>query len=69
MKYTVDYTSGFKKQHKKMLKQGNDLSKLYNVIEKIANGEELDAKYQNHRLTITKCIEIVKNAILLLIGY
>ena len=69
MKYTVDYTSGFKKQHKKMLKQGKDLSKLYNVIEKIANGEELDAKYQHHRLTITKCIEIVKNAILLLIGY
>ena len=69
MKYIVDYTSGFKKQHKKMLKQGKDLSKLYNVIEKIANGEELDAKYQNHRLTITKCIEIVKNAILLLIGY
>lgn len=54
MKYTVDYTSGFKKQHKKMLKQGKDLSKLYNVIEKIANGEELDAKYQNHRLNDNK---------------
>ena len=66
MKYTVDYTSGFKKQHKKMLKQGKDLSKLYNVIEKIANGEELDAKYQNHRLTITKCIVHDNNLILLL---
>ena len=58
MKYTVDYTSGFKKQHKKMLNQGKDLSKLYNVIEKIANGEELDAKYQNHRLNEGRCKRI-----------
>ena len=50
MKYKVDYTSNFKKQYKKVKKQGKDLSKLVEVIEKLANGEELDSKYKNHSL-------------------
>lgn len=54
MKYTVDYTSNFKKQHKKAKKQGKNLNKLYEVIEKLANGEELDSKYRNHDLITDK---------------
>ena len=45
MKYVIDYTSNFKKQYKKLKKQGKDLSKLYKVIETIASGEELEEKY------------------------
>ena len=54
MKYIVDYTSNFKKQHKKMEKQGKDLSKLYDIIEKLANKEELDPKYKDHILIDNK---------------
>lgn len=50
MKYTIDYTNNFKKQYKKIKKQGKDLSKLHEIIEKLANGEKLDNKYRNHKL-------------------
>lgn len=50
MKYTIDYTKGFKKQYKKIKKQGKDLNKLYEVINIIANGKKLDEKYKNHKL-------------------
>lgn len=50
MKYNIDFTSNFKKQHKKIKKQGKDLNKLYEVINKLANGEELEPKYKNHEL-------------------
>ena len=50
MKYIVDYTSDFKKQQKKIKKQGKDLKKLYEVIEQLANGLELAPKYKNHKL-------------------
>ena len=50
MKYTIQYTSNFKKQYKKIQKQGKDLNKLYEVIEKLAEGKELEPKYKNHDL-------------------
>ena len=50
MLYNVDYTNKFKKQHKKLKKQGKDLAKLYHVIELLANKELLDAKYKDHQL-------------------
>ena len=50
MKYKIDFTSNFKKQYKKIKKQGKDLNKLYEIIEKLANGEELESKYKNHNL-------------------
>lgn len=50
MKYRVDYTIDFKKQYKKVKKQGKDLSKLHTVIEKLSNKIELDLKYKNHKL-------------------
>ena len=45
-KYIVKYTSRFKKEFKKMLKQGKDENKFLDVLNKIANGIELDAKVQ-----------------------
>lgn len=54
MKYKVDYTTNFKKQHKKIKKQGKNLKRLYEVIEKLANGEELESKYRNHDLRDNK---------------
>lgn len=50
MKYTIDYTTNFKKQHKKAKKQGKDLNKLYEIINKLANDETLEPKYKNHSL-------------------
>lgn len=54
MKYTVDYTIKFKKQYKKIKKQGKDLNKLYKIIEKLANGEKLESKYKSHNLIKNK---------------
>lgn len=50
MKYDVEFTNKFKKELKIAKKQNQDLNKLYNVIEKLANGEALDIKYRDHEL-------------------
>ena len=63
MKYSINYTTKFKKQYKKLKKQGKDLRKLYEIIENIANGEILESKYKNHKLLKINCIETIKNVI------
>ena len=35
---------------KKIRKQWKDINKLIEVLETLANGEELDSKYKNHKL-------------------
>ncbi len=50
MKYDVEFTNKFKKELKIAKKQNKDLNKLYDVIEKLANGEALDIKYRDHEL-------------------
>jgi len=42
--------NSFKKGHKRIKKQGKDINKLYEVIEILANGNILDAKYKDHAL-------------------
>ena len=54
MKYTVKYMSGFKKDFKKIEKQGKDKNKLFTVIETLASGELLDIKYKDHALVNDK---------------
>lgn len=54
MKYKIDFTNNFKKQYKRIKKQGKNLDKLYEIIERLANGEELDPKYKNHNLINNK---------------
>lgn len=40
-KLNVQYSSLFKKSLKKVLKQGKDIEKLLDIVDKIANCEEL----------------------------
>ena len=54
VKYQIKYTSDFKKNYKKIKKQGKDVEKLKLVINKLANGLELEEKYRNHVLTDSK---------------
>lgn len=49
-KYKIDFTSNFKKQFKKIIKQNKDINELLEVITKLANLENLDSKYRNHNL-------------------
>ena len=49
-KCKIDFTSNFKKQLKKMIKQNKDISELLEVITRLANLESLDVKYRNHTL-------------------
>ena len=53
-KYKIEYTSKFKKQLKKLVKQGKNIIELKEVINKLANLEELDFKYKNHNLINNK---------------
>lgn len=50
MKYEIKFTNQFKKELKIAKKQGKNLEKLFCVIEKLANGENLDLKYRDHSL-------------------
>lgn len=54
LKYTVIFSSDFKKQYKKIKKQGKDINKLKEVIIKLANLEDLEPKYYNHVLNNSK---------------
>ena len=60
-KYHVQYTSRFKKEFKKLLKQGKDENLFLEVLNVIANGKELTEKYKNHKLindkTFKECYE------------
>ena len=51
MKYDLQFTSQFKKDLKLAKKQNKDLGKLFEVIDILANGETLDAKYKDHSMT------------------
>ena len=47
---TIVLTSNIKKQYKKIAKQGKDLDKLDEVVEKLSRLEILDSKYKDHSL-------------------
>ena len=47
-------TSDFKKDYKRIKKQGKNKEKLFWIIEKLANKESLDEKYKNHKLMDNK---------------
>ncbi len=53
-KYEIKGTSIFKKQLKKAIKQGKDIKKLIEVLNKLSNGDKLDKKYHNHNLIKNK---------------
>ncbi|MCI0613267.1 type II toxin-antitoxin system YafQ family toxin [bacterium] len=45
------FTSHFKKDYKKILKQGKDESKFEALIAKLINNEILEDKYKDHKLS------------------
>ena len=49
-KFKVETTREFNKNLKKIKRQGKDLNKLYYVINRLANGEQLELSYRNHKL-------------------
>ena len=51
MKYDIQFTSQFKKDLKLAEKQNKDLDKLFDVIETLASGKVLEAKYKDHALS------------------
>lgn len=53
-KYDIIVTTKFNKELKKSFKQGKNIEKLKNIIEKLANGEKLEEKYKDHALQNTK---------------
>ena len=60
-KCKIDFTSNFKRQLKKIIKQNKDINELLEVITKLANLENLESKYRNHNLindkTYKNCCE------------
>ena len=61
MKYDLQFTSQFKKDLKLAKKQNKDLGKLFEVIDILANGETLDAKYKDHSMLRDMSRQLVKN--------
>ncbi len=51
MKYEIVPSNQFRKDLKLAVKRGYDLNKIKNIIERLANGEILEAKYRDHLLT------------------
>ena len=50
-KYTVKFTTQFKKDYKAAVKRGYEMELLDEIISKLANGETLAEKYRDHNLT------------------
>ena len=57
MRYEVKFTSQFKRDLKLAKKQGKDTEKLFEVVERLANGEILEERYRDHDLTGKGCRE------------
>ena len=51
MKYEIKFTTQFKKDLKLATKQNKNTDNLFEVIEKLANGEKLEERYRDHDLT------------------
>ena len=49
-KYEVKPTSKFRKDRKRMIKRGYDVSLLEDVVQQLAAGKQLDEKYCDHQL-------------------
>ena len=51
MKYQVKFTNQFKKDLKQAKKQNKNLDKLFEVVNILADGGTLDARYRDHDLS------------------
>ena len=51
MKYTIKWTSRFKKEYKLLMKRGKDIQALDNVIRLLADGVKLPPECRDHVLS------------------
>ena len=51
MKYSIEFTTQFKKDLKLAKKQNKNLDKMFEVVEILANSDKLDSKYRDHNLS------------------
>ena len=51
MKYTIKFTSQFKKDVKRAKRQNKNIDLMFSIIEKLANNEKIDKKYKVHKLS------------------
>ena len=51
MSYEVRFTNQFKKDIKLAKRQGKNIDKLFSVVDILASGEALPAKYRDHDLS------------------
>ena len=51
MKYTIKWTSRFKKEYKILMKRGKDIQALDNVIRLLADGVKLPPECRDHVLS------------------
>ena len=58
MKYEVRFTNQFKKDLKLAKKQGKNTDKLFEVIEKLANGNEATLSFSNDYLDNPKFLTV-----------
>lgn len=49
--YRLKFTNQFKKSYRLMIKRGEDIKLLHDVINQLMNGETLDEKYKDHTLS------------------
>ena len=54
IKYNIKYTKSFKKQLKKIIKQGKNIDKMLNVVGQLSEGKILDVRYRDHALIDNK---------------
>lgn len=50
MKYSIEFTPGFKKDFKLAQKQNRDIPAVINIICRLAEGERLDTQFKDHKL-------------------
>lgn len=48
--YEVVFSTNFKKQYKRVIKQSKNIDKLFTVIDELAKGKILNSKYKDHSL-------------------
>ena len=65
----ISYTTNFKKQYKKIIKQGKDKTKLETVLNILISGENYQKNIEIMHLLIINILIIVENITLNQIGY
>jgi mRNA interferase YafQ len=49
-RWALEYTAQFRRDYKRLQRQGKDLAKLIRVLDSLAAGETLPAKHKDHAL-------------------